>query len=230
MKPSEVTLYYWQVLYLSVHEKLEKNLQCWQVFYLSGNEILFFFRKIFIFRYHWQVKYLSAIERSNHSPSDFLVFDRCFTCQWPTFYVLSYCLTGVLPVSNNIWYSLTGTLPVSDYFLSIDRWFTCQCHWNIVWQVIYLSMMNFNNHWQVIYLSVIKSHVFRSTDRYFSCQTDRGGTGLSPVCFELKISLWFLFEIQTKCFLNCEQPFSKVWLENSVSIVVYIYVCTCIFV
>ena len=165
VKPSEVNLYYWQVLYLSVHEKLKKNLQCWQVFYLSGNEILFFFRKIFIFRYHWQVKYLSAIKSSNHLLLVFFESDRCFTCQWPTFYVLSYCLTGVLPVSNNIWYSLTGTLPVSDYFLSIDRWFTCQCHWNIVWQVIYLSMMNFNNHWQVIYLSVIKSHAFRSTDR-----------------------------------------------------------------
>ena len=98
--------------------------------------------------------------------TDYLFYsDRCFPCQWPTFYILSYCLTGVLPVSNNICYLLTGTLPVSDYFLSIDRWFTCQCHWNIVWQVIYLSMMNFNNHWQVIYLSVIKSHVFRSTDR-----------------------------------------------------------------
>ena len=136
---SEANLYYWQVFYLSVHEKLEKNLQCWQVFYLSGNEILFFFRKIFIFRYHWQVKYLSAIQSSNHLLLSFFDFDRCFTCQWPTFYVLSYCLTGVLPVSDNIWYSLTGTLPVSDYFylltggLSVsvieilfDRYFTCQ--------------------------------------------------------------------------------------------------------
>ena len=124
-----------------------------------------FFRKIVIFRYHRQVKYLSAIQSVNHLLLVFFESDRCFTCQWPTFYVLSDCLTGVLPVSDNIWYSLTGTLPVSDYFLSIDRWFTCQCHWNIVWQVIYLSMMNFNNHWQVNYLSVIESHVFRSTDR-----------------------------------------------------------------
>ena len=101
--------------------KIKKNLQCWQVFYLSGNEFLFFFRKIFIFRYHWQVKYLSAIKSFNHSLLVFFESDRCFTCQWPTFYVFSYCLTGVLPVSDNNWYSLTGTLPVSDYFLSIDR-------------------------------------------------------------------------------------------------------------
>ena len=118
--------------------KIRKNLQCWQVFYLSGNEI-FFFRKIFIFRYHWQVKYLSAIKSFNRSLRFFLVLTGVlpvsdqhfmfFLIVWQVFYlsVITFDIHWqVLYLSVIIFYLLTGGLPVSVIEILFDRWFTCQ--------------------------------------------------------------------------------------------------------
>ena len=126
-----------------------KKTQCWQVFYLSGNEILIFFRKIFIFRYHWQVKYLSAIESFNHLlPLFFWV--------WQVFFLSVHEFSLLFDKPDKLFSCQL------IFLWLVDKQKACQCSFStplrrkklvsktlgLQWQAFCLSVANFKSDWQ----------------------------------------------------------------------------------
>ena len=142
----------------SIHAKCEKNLQCWRVADTSNNEISFFGRKLFIFRYNWRVHYTSAIKSSGQALRFFLSFDVWLTRQWPTFYVFLCCLTCAWHVNDTFSLSLTCGPHVTEanffYWRVNHTSVHAKCEKNGAWRVTHTSVLHFLCPWRVVHTSL----------------------------------------------------------------------------
>ena len=176
--------FYWRVATRQSMPNAKKNLQCWRVADTSNNEISFFGRFFFIFRYNWRVNYTSAIKSFNHLLRFFLIFDVCLTRQWPTFYVFLCCLTCAWHVNDTFSLSLTCGPHVTEanfFYWRVNHTSVhakCEKMMLDVW-----SVLHFLSHWRVVHVSLKRNSqfVFRTTDVWMTCQRNHRVTVLVRV-------------------------------------------------